>query len=192
MEPDASTAAERIARALATLRGPRPPGPHDHGHGPGHRHGRFGGPFAGTHGPGQHDASHGGPHAHPFAGPRGFGRGEGGPFGKFAARFRALEALADAFTPLSVSEIAERIGVDQPRASRLVQACVDEELAAREADPTDARRTNVVLTETGRALVARSRSGRVNAVEQAIAGFSDAESEQLATLLAKLADGWPR
>lgn len=205
MESDAATPAERIARALATLRGPRPfgpPGPrgHDshHGH-DGHR-GRFGGPGplggAGPFGgPGQHAGtppSSGTQSGHAHGGPRGFGRGEAGPFGRFAARFRALEALAEASAPLSVSELAERIGVDQPRASRLVQACVEEGHAVREADAADARRTNVVLTDAGRALVTRSRSGRIAAVEQAIDGFTDAEREQLATLLGRLAEAWPR
>lgn len=112
--------------------------------------------------------------------------------GRFAAKFRLLEALSDAPSPLSVSEIAEKVGVDQPRASRLVQACVDDGLVRREASPDDARRTNVVLADPGRALVARARGARVGAIDQALATFSAEEREQLATLLAKLADAWPR
>ena len=44
----------------------------------------------------------------------------GGP-----ARMRMLEALAAASAPLSVSALGEAIGVDQPRASRLVQQGVE-------------------------------------------------------------------
>ena len=39
---------------------------------------------------------------------------------------------------MSVTELATEIGVDQPRASRLVQAAVHEGLVVREADPDDA------------------------------------------------------
>ena len=54
-----------------------------------------------------------------------------------------LEALAAASDPLSVSEIGDAVGVDQPRASRLVQQAVELGLVRREADPDDARRTRV-------------------------------------------------
>ncbi len=89
--------------------------------------------------------------------------GHGGPWGRarrrgpmpargrFAgpARVRMLDALIAASGPLSVSEIAEAIGVDQPRASRLVQQAEQMGLVAREPDPDDARRTRVRLTPEG-------------------------------------------
>jgi DNA-binding MarR family transcriptional regulator len=111
---------------------------------------------------------------------------------RFAARFRLLEALATASAPLSVSEIAERIGVDQPRASRLVQATVAAGHARRQADENDARRTNILLTDEGRALVVQARGARVGAVETALAGFTPDERAQLAALLSRLAQAWPR
>ncbi|HEX5856791.1 MAG TPA: MarR family transcriptional regulator, partial [Microbacterium sp.] len=128
-------------------------------------------------------------HGHGHGGPW---RGDPGPMARFAARFRLLEALATASVPLSVSEIAERIGVDQPRASRLVQATVAAGHARREADENDARRTNILLTEEGRALVAQARGARVSAVETALADFSPEEKAQLAALLGRLAQAWPR
>ncbi|QKJ21308.1 MarR family transcriptional regulator [Microbacterium hominis] len=105
---------------------------------------------------------------------------------------RLLEALAAASTSLSIGEIAEAVGVDQPRASRLVQQCVDEGLARREADPDDARRTRVALTDEGRTLVRGARGQRREALETALAAFTEAEREELARLLAKLAEGWPK
>lgn len=128
-----------------------------------------------------HHGHHGGPP-----------HGDHGPMGRFAARFRLLEALAAASAPLSVSELADRIGVDQPRASRLVQAAVAEGHVRREANAADARRTDIVLTNAGRALVAQARGARVDAVETALAEFTDDERAQLAALLSKLADAWPR
>lgn len=174
--------AEAIAAALGRIRGSRGPrgmrGPD-----------REGGPDA--------HRAHGGMHGH---GPRGsFGHGglppgppwmaegRGGP-----ARMRLLDALAAASTPLSVSEIGEAIGVDQPRASRLVQQAVEFELVHREADPDDARRTRIALTPRGSALAHGFRGERRAAIRTALTNFSDDEQRDLARLLAKLADAWPR
>ncbi|MDT0184828.1 MarR family winged helix-turn-helix transcriptional regulator [Microbacterium sp. ARD31] len=171
--------ADAIADALARLRskrGPRPPGvgpqplhgPHPHSadehRGRGHHehhHGRGGGPWAG-------------------------GARLGGP-----ARLRMLEALAAASGGLSISAIADAVGVDQPRASRLVQQSVELGLVVREADPDDARRTLVALTDQGRSAVRGFRGERRSSVAAALESFTDAERAELARLLAKLADGWP-
>ena len=111
----------------------------------------------------------------------------GGP-----ARLRLLDALAAASGPLTVSEVGEAIGVDQPRASRLVQQVVEMGLARREADPDDARRTRVALTDQGAAIVRGFRGERRDAIDTALEPFTDAERRELARLLTKLADGWPR
>ncbi len=109
----------------------------------------------------------------------------GGP-----ARVRMLEALAAASDSLSVSEIGEAIGVDQPRASRLVQQGVELGLVERQADPDDARRTRIALTDQGREIAQRLRGQRRGAVEQALESFTDTERTELARLLTKLADAW--
>lgn len=111
----------------------------------------------------------------------------GGP-----ARMRMLEALAAASHPLSVGEIADAVGVDQPRASRLVQQAVQLDLVRREADPDDARRTRVALTDAGTRLVRGFRGERREAIDAALSGFTDDERAELARLLTKLADSWPR
>jgi DNA-binding MarR family transcriptional regulator len=111
----------------------------------------------------------------------------GGP-----ARLRLLEALAAASGPLSVSEIGDAVGVDQPRASRLVQQAADMGLVRREADPDDARRTRVALTDNGRAIVQGFRGERRSAIDSALGDFTDEERAELARLLTKLADAWPR
>ncbi len=182
--------ADAIAAALAQLRGrrrQRPPWAGDPGQPgqlgqrpapihPGHR---------GPHGFGRPDHAD---HGHPFGAPPWAGAGRiAGP-----ARMRLLEALAAASAPLSVGELAEAIGVDQPRASRLVQQVVDAGLARREADPDDARRTRVALTDDGSKIVRGFRGERRDAVGTALESFTEAERAELARLLQKLADGWPR
>jgi len=162
--------ADEIAAALARLRGrrPRPPfAPDEHHHHPrGH-----GGPW-GRGAPPWADAAQG-----RFGGP---------------ARLRMLDALVAASAPLSVSDIAEAVGVDQPRASRLVQQATQMGLVAREPDPDDARRTRVKLTPEGETLISGFRGRRRDAVRSALETFTDAERADLARLLAKFADAWPR
>lgn len=137
----------------------------------------------------------GGGHEH--AGPFGRGRVPGpgvGPHVRFAggpARMRLLDALAAASHPLSVSEVGDAIGVDQPRASRLIQQAVEHGLVQREADPDDARRTRTALTDEGRRLVRGFRGQRREQVQEALTGFTDAERAELARLLTKLAAAWP-
>ena len=99
--------------------------------------------------------------------------------------------LARADRPLSVSEIAEAVGVDQPRASRLVAQGVEHGLVRREADPDDARRTSIALTEQGLAAARHFRGAQRDQVAIALESFSDDEREELASLLARLAGSWP-
>ncbi|GAA5085506.1 hypothetical protein GCM10025760_04440 [Microbacterium yannicii] len=197
--------------------GPHGEGPHAHGHA-GHGSHGHGGPYShgADHADHTEDHAHGDEPTRGFAG-RG---GRGGPWGRGAvpgfggpgfggpgfggppwgggaariggpARMRLLEALAAASHPLSVGEIAEAVGVDQPRASRLVQQAVQLDLVRREADPDDARRTRVALTDAGTRLVRGFRGERREAMDAALAAFTDDERAELARLLTKLADSWP-
>lgn len=105
---------------------------------------------------------------------------------------RLLEALATASHPLSVSEVGEAIGVDQPRASRLIQQSVELGLVRREADPDDARRTRVALTEEGARFARGFRGQRREHLSAALADFSSDERADLVRLLTKLAEAWPQ
>ena len=194
---DAGPEADQIVAALAKLRGRR-----GHRGGPGHPGGpefggapRHNGPEgvrgAGfRHGRGEH------PGFEPGRDPAFWGRGGHGPRGGFGgfggpALLRLLGQLAHAAEAQSISALAEQIGVDQPRASRLVQQAVERGFAAREADPEDARRTRVRLTEAGQQAVhgfrGRQRADMLVALEQ----FAPAERRELARLMTKLAAAWP-
>ncbi|WP_249776561.1 MarR family winged helix-turn-helix transcriptional regulator [Leifsonia sp. C5G2] len=180
---------------------------HQHGHG--RRGGHWGagpygagpfGPGGEGHGQGSHDS---GAHA-PF-GPGGapFGdsarpgpgrRTRDGSLGRIA-RVRMLEALeaADAEgSSLSVSGVAAAIGVDQPRASRLVQEGVERGLVRRVPDPSDARRALIQLTASGREQLTELRTHRRSAVETALAGFTPEEARTFAELFDRFVRAWPR
>ena len=185
--PEPDDQLDEILTALAGLRGGRR------------------GPFEGDQGERSRDAGRagwsggGGPHDHPHP-PHGHGgpQGRGGPWAHGGprlggpARLRLLEALAAASNPLTVSEAAGAVGVDQPRASRLVQQSVELGLVRREADPDDARRTRIVLTDEGTRLVSGFRGRRREQLEQGLARVAPAERPERARLLAKLAASWPR
>ncbi|WBU37305.1 MarR family winged helix-turn-helix transcriptional regulator [Homoserinibacter sp. YIM 151385] len=126
---------------------------------------------------------HGGHHGHHGHGPR--DRSLGG-----AARFRLLDALEAG--PSTVSDLAARVGVDQPRASRLVAEAVDHGFARRGVDPADARRAVVELTEAGRSRLHAAHETRRDAVATAVEGFSDAERAAFAELLTRFVAAWPR
>lgn len=171
--------AEAIARALSRLRGRRSG---ERGRGPGGPHGWHGGPH-----PDHFEHGHPGRPGHPGMPPW-----MGDPSGRFGgpARMRMLEALAAASAPLSVSDLGAAIGVDQPRASRLVQQGVAHGWLRREADPDDARRTRIALTDEGRSLVRGVRGERREVLGKALAAFTEEERTELARLLGKLADNW--
>jgi DNA-binding MarR family transcriptional regulator len=175
----------------------------DHGteHGEGHEHDHargfgHGGPFGGGAFGGPPWASgSGGSGGHGGPGARGGRRGRrDGSLGR-AARFRMLDALQTASktgSNLSISALAEAVGVDQPRASRLVQEGVERGLVRRIQDPSDARRTLIELTTAGRKLITEVRYHRRSAVEEAIASFTPEEAQTFATLFDRFVRAWPR
>ena len=94
--------------------------------------------------------------------------------------------------PSSVSDLAAAIGVDQPRASRLVQAAVEAGHVRRDVDPSDARRSILVLTDAGRTALAAMLDHRRGAIERGLADFTPEEREQFARLFARFAQAWSR
>lgn len=157
--------------------------PHgDNGHGEAHGWGPRG-PWGGYPGP-FGDSARSGPGR----------RGRDGSLGRIA-RFRMLEALAAADAEgrqVSVSSLATAIGVDQPRASRLVQEGVERGLVRRVPDPSDARRALLQLTAAGRSQLGEVQNHRRSAVEAALAAFTPEEARTFAELFDRFVRAWPR
>jgi DNA-binding MarR family transcriptional regulator len=108
-----------------------------------------------------------------------------------AARFRMLGALHHS-DGMSVSEIAEAVGVDQPRASRLVNEAAERGLVDRRPDERDARRSVVRLTASGRAMLDQANQTRRDAVTRALDGFTADETETFAALFTRFVESWRR
>ncbi|MGP6170108.1 MarR family winged helix-turn-helix transcriptional regulator [Microbacterium sp. A204] len=65
-------------------------------------------------------------------------------------------------------------------------------MVQREADPDDARRTRIVLTEEGRRIGRGILGEQREVLSKALDSFTDDEARELARLLGKLADNWTK
>lgn len=101
------------------------------------------------------------------------------------AVFRVLDAVATAPT---VTSLAAALGVDQPRASRLVAQAVSLGLLERTADQHDGRRCVLRLTAAGARSIAAAQTGRRTAMAAAMADWTAAERAEFARLLHRFVD----
>jgi DNA-binding MarR family transcriptional regulator len=90
--------------------------------------------------------------------------------------------------PLRLSELAERMGITAPTASRAVDGLVELGLLERLPDPADRRAVSIDVTAPGRARVEERIALAAAALEPAVAALSAQDRARLAALLARLAD----
>lgn len=95
----------------------------------------------------------------------------------------ALEAAGP--DPIGVNGVAAALGVDQPRASKLVAAAVSAGLVRREADQADGRRTNLVLTADGQRQLEWVHDYRRDRFATAMDDWTDTERQTFADLLTR-------
>lgn len=101
----------------------------------------------------------------------------------------SLTAVVDAIehnpAAATVSSVGAALGVDQPRASRLVARAVDEGLVARAADQLDGRRVRLTLTRRGAEHAARVHSFRQSMFAEAMADWTPRQITTFARLLTR-------
>jgi DNA-binding MarR family transcriptional regulator len=90
--------------------------------------------------------------------------------------------------PVRLSELAERMGITAPTASRAVDGLVELGLLERRPDPDDRRAVRIDLTRPGRKRVEERQSRAAAALEPIVAALSAQDRAQLAALLTRLAD----
>jgi DNA-binding MarR family transcriptional regulator len=100
----------------------------------------------------------------------------------------ALESHAG--TPCTVSTLATALGVDQPRASRLVARAVESGLVTRTADQLDARRTLLTLTRAGIQHAEAVHHFRRTLFAEAMADWSPRQTATFARLLTRFVDSY--
>jgi DNA-binding MarR family transcriptional regulator len=92
--------------------------------------------------------------------------------------------------PLRLSELAARMGITAPTASRAVDGLVELGLLERLPDPADRRAVRIDLTASGRKDVEGRKARVTAALEPAAATLSEQDRARLAALLARLADAF--
>lgn len=101
----------------------------------------------------------------------------------------AVLLLLDGRDPESQQQAARRLGVDRTTMVALVDGLEAKGLVARRADAGDRRRNVLQLTGDGQAALVRALRASDDAEKQLLAELDDDESEQLRSLLARLAQG---
>ena len=86
-------------------------------------------------------------------------------------QFKAMATLT-MHGPQAVGELGRRLGLSEPAASLLVDRLEQCELAVRERDPADRRRTLVRATAAAEELATRLREGRREHIERLFGGLS--------------------
>jgi len=94
-----------------------------------------------------------------------------------------VEEDNDAGVPCTTTSVAGRLGVDQPRASKLIGRAVDQGLLSREADQHDGRRSLLVLAPAGRTYLGVVHHHRRQAFALATENWSTQQRETFAELL---------
>ena len=90
--------------------------------------------------------------------------------------------------PMRLNDLAARMGLSAPTASRAVDALTEAGLAARLTDRDDRRALRIELTTAGRARIDERKAQVAEAFRPAAAGMPAGERDQLAVLLERLAD----
>jgi DNA-binding MarR family transcriptional regulator len=89
---------------------------------------------------------------------------------------------------LRLNNLAERMGVSPPTASRSVDALHELGLVERVPDPQDRRALHIDLTPAGKKLLADAKAKAEAAFAPAVAELSDSERATLSALLRRMAD----
>jgi len=99
---------------------------------------------------------------------------------------KAMCALTS--SELTVKELAERLGLSLPGASRAVDALVDRELLHRREDSTDRRMKRLRITDAGRIALRRLDEARLAGIENFTATLPPAQSRRLSGALRPIVD----
>ena len=89
---------------------------------------------------------------------------------------------------MRVADLADFAGLDASTVSRHVKALEDDGLVARDTDPDDRRAASVRITDRGRAFVKEALELRAQIIADATADWPQADRDQLADLMRRLAD----
>ena len=96
-----------------------------------------------------------------------------------------IEDNSDSGEQTTVTSLGHRLGIDQPRASKLAGQAIAAGLLRRVADQHDGRRSLLELTSGGRAYLDRVHQYRRSQFAAAMSGWTDHDREAFADLLTR-------
>lgn len=99
---------------------------------------------------------------------------------------KTLGVLDSCASELSVKELAERLGLSLPAASRTAEALLKRGWVQRREDKLDRRIKRLELTQEGRAVVRRIHSARLEGLEAFVANLPDSHRDRLCAALRPL------
>ena len=99
---------------------------------------------------------------------------------------QVLYMLARESKPLRVHDVAQRLGVEAPSATRKTQELEHMGLLRRLPDPRDRRVVGLRITTSGRSTARRLRQSQRGLMSQAVGDWKPGERRQLAELLTRL------
>lgn len=101
-------------------------------------------------------------------------------------QMKTLHALDECADEVSVKELARRLGLSLPGASRTVDGLLRRGWLERREDEHDRRMKRVGITDSGRAVVQRIDNARLAGIEQYTASLTPEQRARLAGALADL------
>ena len=93
---------------------------------------------------------------------------------------------------VTIGLVAEKMCMDPSRASRVVAHLVDQGILRRAVSQADARRTVIVLTDKGRAILNEKRRVKLEMLEKILSDWSEEEVTRFAELYARFVDGFEK
>lgn len=101
--------------------------------------------------------------------------------------FEIMRLLKEEGT-LHITEIGERLQVARAQMTHLIDKLAELEMVERQADSTDRRVTNIVLTAKGEAFLEEHGGNIWKATKDVLSGLTDEELAELSASLEKLRD----
>jgi DNA-binding MarR family transcriptional regulator len=100
-------------------------------------------------------------------------------------QWRVLKALSDD-PGLTMSRLAEALGLNLPTVTKLVDRMVGEALLYRVLDPDDRRKVRMFVSDKGKALLSKLNAHVLAQERKLESSYSDADLQRLKTLLEDL------
>lgn len=115
-------------------------------------------------------------------------RGEPINLDHVAALDAVEEGLQDERGEVSVGDVADRLGIDPSRASRIVTAAITAGYLQRIASQSDGRRTCLTITAAGQEIIEHAHRSRRALIDQLLHDWSASDRAELARLLTRLTE----